>query len=132
MERKTSDQGKRKQRERNGMGSSGVAAEATRDLLLAEPPHSKPSNIIFYTDNAGSISRIFDRAPGKAQAHLRAFRRMIRKILKEQDNIRIAISWCPGHSGISGNDTADALTKSGAHLTLSNPEHETQAFCHDW
>ncbi len=105
-----------------------MAAEATRDYLLAEPLHPKPSNIIFYTDNAGAITRIFDGAPGKAQAHSRAFRKTIGKILREQDDTRIAISWCPGHSGISGNDAADALTKSGACLTPSNPEHKTQAY----
>ena len=50
-----------------------MAADATRDYLLAEHPHPKPSNIIFYSDNVGSITRIFDGALGKAQAHLRAF-----------------------------------------------------------
>ncbi len=68
-----------------------MAAEATRDFLLAEPPHPKPSNIIFYTDNAGSITRIFDGALGKVQAHLRVFR----KIIKEQDNVRIVSEYDP-------------------------------------
>src|SRR5258708_25467052 len=105
-----------------------VAAEATREFLLAEPPHLKPPNIIFYADNAGSITRIFDGAPGKVQAHSRAFRKTIRKIIKEQDNVRIAISWCPGHSGIIGNDAADDLTKSGVQLTPTEPGHKTQAY----
>ncbi len=98
------------------MAGLHMAAETMRDFLLAEPHHLKPSNIIFYADNAGSITRIFNGAPGKVQSHLRAFRRTIRKILKEQDGIRIAISWCPGHSGISSNNATDALAKTGAHL----------------
>src|SRR5258708_13247492 len=39
-------------------------AEETRKYILDEPIHSKPSsNIIFYTDNAGKMARIFTASP---------------------------------------------------------------------
>src|SRR5258708_18594536 len=39
-------------------------AEETRKYILDEPIHSKPSsNIIFYTDNAGKMARIFKVSP---------------------------------------------------------------------
>src|SRR5258708_12359220 len=103
------------------MAGLHMAAEATRDFLLAEHPHPKPSNIIFYSDNMGSITRIFNGPLGKAQPHLRAFRRTIRKIIKEQDNIRIAISSCPDHSGTIRNHTPDHLTKPPTTLTPPTP-----------
>ncbi len=38
------------------------------------------------------------------------------------------ISWCPSHSGITRNDTADILAKSGALLTPPDLKHKTQAY----
>ena len=60
-----------------------MAAEETRKYLSAEPLSPKPSNIIFYADNVGMINRIFDGAPGKAQAQSRTFQKTIRKILND-------------------------------------------------
>ncbi len=57
-----------------------------------------PSKIIISADNTGAIQRIFQGSPGKAQASSLAFRRNIIDLLDHYDNIRIALTWCPGHS----------------------------------
>ena len=80
-----------------------IAAEETWNYINAEFPLPKPHNVIFYADNAGTIDRIFDGKPGKGQAHSRAFRKTISKILNNNEDTRVAISWCPSHSGITGN-----------------------------
>ena len=66
----------------------------------------------------GAIQRIFEGSPGNAQAHSRGFRR---EILNADEEAIVAISWCPGHQGITGNKEADKLAKSGSKL----PPRET-------
>src|SRR5258708_32414323 len=39
----------------------------------------------------------------------------------------VAISWCPGHQGIKGNEVADKLAKSGSKLHPEEPNYKTQA-----
>ena len=50
-----------------------------------------------------------------------AFREIITQILDEQEDNKVAISWCPDHKGIPGNERADYLPedpecKCGAQL----------------
>ena len=101
--------------------------EETWRYIIAELTLPKPYNIIFYADNAGTIKRIFDGKPGKGQAHSRAFRKTIGKILNTNEETRVVISWCPSHSGIIGNEEADNRAKSGARLTPSDLNHKTQS-----
>jgi len=56
------------------------------------------------------------------------FRRNISKILDGNEDIKIAISWCPGHAGIVGNVRADELAKSGSSQPPLNPDYKSQAY----
>ena len=76
------------------VGLHAAAEEAWRYITCNET-HPKPDNLIFYADNSAAISKIFEGSHGKAQAHSRAFRKNISKILNETERIKIAISWCP-------------------------------------
>ena len=105
-----------------------TAAEDTWTYINAESTLPKPYNVIFYADNVGTIDRIFDGKPGKGQAHSRAFRKTIGKILNSNNDTRVAISWCPSHSGIIGNEEADDRAKSGARLTPIDPKYKTQSY----
>ena len=71
----------------------------------------KPRNIIFYANNSAAIRKIFKGSQGKAQVHSSSFRRAVEEIMKELPESRIAISWCPGHCSIPGNETADETAK---------------------
>src|SRR5258708_4696893 len=79
-------------------------------------------------DNTGTIQRIFEGSPGKAQAHSRGFRKEIFNILNEDEEAMVAISWCPSHQGITGNEEADKLAKLGTKTHPDNPNYKTQAY----
>ena len=80
------------------------------------------------TDNTGTIQRIFKGSPGKVQAHSQGFRQEIFNILNADEEARVAISWCPSHQGITGNEEADKLAKSGSKLPPVRPNYKTQAY----
>ena len=79
-------------------------------------------------DNTGAIHRIFEGSPGKAQAHSKGFRWEICDILNSNEESKVAISWCPRHQGIIGNEEADNLAKSGSKLNPDRPNYKTQAY----
>jgi len=105
-----------------------AAAEETRRYILDEQTETKSERIIFYADNLAAITKIFEGAHGKVQQHSKAFRRAIGMILCTNTETKIAISWCPGHSSIIGNEEADKLAKSALLLNPMNPNYRTQAF----
>ena len=105
-----------------------AAVEEARRYITSNETHPKPNNLIFYADNSAAISKIFEGLHGKAQAHSRAFRKNISKILNKTKRIRIAISWCPGHARIIGNNKADKLAKSGALKQPLDPDYKSQAY----
>src|SRR5258708_39515083 len=110
------------------MAGLRAAAEETRRYILDEWTETKPERIIFYADNSAAITKIFEGTHGKVQQHSKAFRRAIGTILRTNTKTKIAISWCPGHSSIIGNEEADKLAKSALLLNLMNPNYRTQAF----
>ena len=105
-----------------------ITMEETWNYINTESSLPKPHNVIFYADNTGTIDIIFDGKPGKGQAHSRAFRKTISKILNNNEDTRVMISWCPSHSGITGNKEADDRVKSGVRLTPPDPNHKTQSY----
>ena len=108
-------------------GLHTVAIEA-RCFIKNVPTGNKLCKIVFYADNTGAIQRIFEGSTGKAQAHSQGFRQEIFNILNADKEARVAISWCPGHQGITGNEEADKLAKLGSKLPSVRPNFKTQAY----
>src|SRR5258708_23373087 len=110
------------------MAGLRAAAEETKRFILNAWSEHTPERIIFYADNTAAITKIFEGAHGKAQQHSKGFRRAIGSILCNNTETKIAISWCPGHSGIIGNEEADKLAKSASLQNPTNPNYKTQAY----
>src|SRR5258708_39954120 len=110
------------------MAGLHTATTEARHFIEDTPQEDKLHKIALYTDNTGAIQRIFEGSPGKAQAHSRGFRKEICEILNADDKAIMAISWCPGHHGIIGNEEVDKLAKLGAKLQPEQPNYKTQAY----
>ncbi len=91
-----------------------MAAKETQKIVERDPGNAKPKNIIFYVDNIAAINTITSGTAHKAQEQSLAFRKMIRQILDEHKDIKMAVSWCPSHMGIPGNKRANHLVKARA------------------
>src|SRR5260370_12209125 len=109
---------------------AGLHADATKTKCFIEnmPQNRRPEKIVFYADNTGAIHRIFEGSPGKAQAHSRGFRKEICSILNADDESIVAISWCPRHQDVVGNEEADKLAKLGSKLIPQRPNYKMQAY----
>lgn len=68
----------------------------------------------FFADNTGALQRIYKGTPGYDQECSYRFRNTIHYVLDAFPNLEVNIEWVPGHHGIEGNDTADALAKRGS------------------
>ena len=79
--------------------------------ITTEKESTPPTNIIIASDNTGAIQRIFKGSPGIAQASSLKFRKCILEALDYNQDLKIAIMWCPGHFDIEGNERADTLAK---------------------
>ncbi len=110
------------------MASLWAAAEETKRFILNTQSEHTPKRITFYANNTAAITKIFEGAHRKAQQHSKGFRRVIGSILCNNTKTKIAISWCPGHSGIIGNEEVDKLAKSASLQNLMNPNYKTQAY----
>jgi ribonuclease HI len=84
--------------------------------------------IHFFTDNTGTIQRIFKGTPGKAQSHSRHFRQNILEILDRHPNISITVEWVPSHCKIQGNEIADCLAKRGSRLQPPDPNWSSYTY----
>ena len=72
--------------------------------------------------------------PGLDQACSIHFCDAVHHILDTHPNLKIVISWVPGHHNITSNDTADELAKKGSSDALVWPSYTTAAYagniCH--
>ena len=110
------------------MAGLHAATTEAHSFIENAPPDRRPNRIVFYTDNMGAICRIFNGSSGKAQVHSRGLRKEVCNILNADEEARIAIIWCPGHQGISGNEEVDRLAKLGSKLTPEKPNYKTQSY----
>ena len=86
--------------------------------LVHSETDSPPSKIIIATDNMGALQHIFQGSPGKAQSCSTTFWSHILDILDKHENIQFALTWCPGHFNIKGNEWADSLAKSSSRMRM--------------
>ena len=76
---------------------------------------NKREKIIIYTDNQAAI-RSCHRPKGKSGAYLlETVQQQIEEL--QQNGTRVVIKWIPAHSGIPGNELADAAAKAAAGWT---------------
>lgn len=70
---------------------------------------SQCNSITFFSDNIAAVQRICDLSSHAGQFASIIFRKAIDDFLRADPSRRVDIPWIPGHSGIIGNDRADAL-----------------------
>jgi ribonuclease HI len=87
--------------------------------------HTQTKLIVFLTDNQSAIRCITDTTDHPAQLASVIFRKRIDAILDADAEVRIEITWIPGHKGFAGNERADSIAKSAVndppiiHTTLT-------------
>src|SRR5258708_67804 len=80
-----------------------VAVELIHKLINSETS-TPPSKIIIATNNMGTLQWIFRGSPGKAQGSSITFHKHILNILDQHENTQFALTCCPGHFNIEGNE----------------------------
>jgi ribonuclease HI len=103
-------------------------AEAAQEWLEGVGADHGIRQIRFFADNTGAIQRIYKGTPGLDQACSLRFRGATHRILDAYPEIKIEISWVPGHHDIPGNDIADRLAKRGSTDIPLRPGYKTAAF----
>ena len=79
---------------------------------LSKRPHV--SWVHIFSDSSSSLKVIFSGKPHPAQLTSIQFRTNLLTLLNSRPNLRIDISWVPGHKGIAGMKIADSLAKKGS------------------
>ena len=100
------------------MAALSIGATKADEYLLHSP---NISHIAFFTDNAATITAITDPKPKTSQFFALKFHQTIRPLLTNHENLKVSISWCPSHCGISGNERADKLAKEATELERQTP-----------
>ncbi len=104
-----------------------MAAKMIHKLVHSNSP-APPSKIIIATDNTAALQRIFQGSPGKAQSCSTTFRKHILNILNTHEDTQFALTWCPGHFDIEGNERADHLAKSGSRMYHKNSDYKSLSY----
>jgi len=114
------------------MAALAKAASVSTDLL-----HDFPNitHIEFFSDCAAAVRAIADPKASAAQFFTLSFHKHVRKNLETHPGLSIAVSWCPSHCDIPGNERADLLAKEATSLncqipfgtTWSNAKRRTKA-----
>ena len=91
-----------------------VLAHASSFLLrwLSTRPHV--SDVHFFSDSSSSLKVIFKGTPHPSQSTSILFRTNFHHLFSALPNLRVHISWVPGHKGIAGMKIADSLAKKAA------------------
>ena len=76
--------------------------------------HSSITEVQFYCDTSSALESIFDPSPHPAQDASILFRVNIYSILTRFQDVKITLTWTPGHKGTKGMDLVDRLAKKGA------------------
>ena len=100
-----------------GQKSTNYRAELTAlreaaKLISAE--EHLPSHIVFLTDCKSAIQNL--QSPSE-----KLERDTLQQLKDLSQNAQVTVQWIPAHCGLSGNETADKLAKSGSRLEQTNP-----------
>src|SRR5258708_28762117 len=68
------------------------------------------------------------RKPWKSPKLLTTFWSHILDILDKHENIQFALTWCPGHFDIEGNEQADSLAKSSSRMYHRNTDYKSLSY----
>ncbi|KAM3537766.1 hypothetical protein ARSEF1564_009321 [Beauveria bassiana] len=100
----------------------GVGARSRREIrgavegLRAALAHQRPKEgITVCIDNTSVIDCIGTTAPPSSQMAFRTFQKT-----GDAHPGMVRVRWCPGHTGIEGNELADQLAKEGAKMSVGD------------
>jgi ribonuclease HI len=96
------------------MYALGHAAYKIKQLVLSSP-HIK--HVRIFSDASSAIEKIFDGSPHPSQAASILFRSCIHDLFVARKDIKLRISWTPGHGGTAGMKKADSLAKKASKST---------------
>src|SRR5258708_3503100 len=68
------------------------------------------------------------RKPWQSPKLLTTFWSHILDILDKHENIQFALTWCPGHFDIEGNEQADSLAKSSSRMYHRNTDYKSLSY----
>ncbi len=80
-----------------------MAAKMIHKLVHSDSS-APPSKIIIATNNTATLQHIFQGSPGKVQSCSNTFCKHILDILDTHEDTQFALTWCPGHFNIEGNE----------------------------
>ena len=103
-------------------------AEAVLEWLAQTGPRHGIQQIRFFADNTGALQRIYKGTPGLDQDRSLRFRRATHHILDTNPELKIDITWVPGHHDVPGNELADRLAKRGSTDASMQPGYQSAAF----
>ena len=83
------------------------------------------TDLFFFSDSTSALTNITDPGPHPGQIYSISFIRNITFIIDIFPSVRIHLGWSPGHSGVTGNESADYYARKG--VTLPSPNHSSQA-----
>ena len=75
---------------------------------------SSITEVQFHCDTSSALEMIFDPSPHSAQDASILFHINVYSIFTKYPQVKITMSWTPGHKGTKGMDLVDCLTKKGA------------------
>jgi ribonuclease HI len=83
--------------------------------------HPEVENVHIFTDCSSALTAIYQSKPTAGQCYSVSFCESITQLLTANPRTKTTLSWCPSHSGIKGNDRADALAKQATERALDSP-----------
>ncbi|KDN39715.1 hypothetical protein RSAG8_08633, partial [Rhizoctonia solani AG-8 WAC10335] len=78
-------------------------------------------DVMIYTDSQAAITCIHGHTKGASRELLKETRKAIRRIKKGSGGTEVNLRWCPGHTGVLGNETADVEAARAARGTHYAP-----------
>jgi len=78
------------------------------------PKHPTISGVLFFSDSSATLKTIMNGGPHASQFSSILFRHKMYTLLSNHPNVKIHMSWTPGHRGVLGTALADKNAKRGS------------------